>query len=99
MSATTSESQIGLFHSDQSTSPQRGYDSDAPEAFGEVGRVGMAVDTLRDFEIAFDGIDLEKITVSLTINGSAAIMIAMYVAMAEKRGYDLGSVDESIAII
>lgn len=68
---------------------QCGYDSDAPEALGEVGRVGMAVDTLRDFEIAFDGIDLDAITVSLTINGTAAILIAMYLAMAEKRGYDL----------
>ena len=68
---------------------QCGYDSDAPEALGEVGRVGMAVDTLRDFEIAFDGIDLDAITVSLTINGAAAILIAMYLAMAEKRGYDL----------
>lgn len=54
---------------------QCGLDSDAPEAQGEVGRVGMAVDTLRDFEIAFDGIDLDKITVSLTINGAAAILI------------------------
>jgi len=68
---------------------QCGYDSDSPEAFGEVGRVGMAIDTLKDFEIAFDGIDLDKITVSLTINGSAAIMIAMYLAMAEKRGFDV----------
>jgi len=68
---------------------QCGYDSDAPEAMGEVGRVGMAVDTLKDFEIAFDGIDLDAITVSLTINGAAAVLIAMYLAMAEKRGYDL----------
>ncbi|MBN2489903.1 MAG: methylmalonyl-CoA mutase [Planctomycetes bacterium] len=68
---------------------QCGLDSDAGMAEGEVGRVGMAVDTLRDFEIAFDGIDLEKITVSLTINGSAAILIAMYFAMATKRGYDV----------
>jgi len=68
---------------------QCGYDSDAPEAMGEVGRVGMAVDTLRDFEIAFDGIDLDAITVSLTVNGSAAILIAMYLAMAERRGYDI----------
>lgn len=68
---------------------QCGYDSDAPEAMGEVGRVGMAVDSLRDIEIAFDGIDLNAITVSLTINGSAAILIAMYLAMAEKRGYDI----------
>jgi len=69
---------------------QCGLDSDDPLADGEVGRVGMAVDTLRDFEIAFDGVDLERITVSLTINGAAAVLIAMYLAMAEKRGYDLG---------
>jgi methylmalonyl-CoA mutase, N-terminal domain len=68
---------------------QCGLDSDAPEAAGEVGRVGMAVDSLRDFEVAFEGIDLDKITVSLTINGSAAILIAMYLAMAEKKGFDL----------
>ncbi len=68
---------------------QCGLDSDDPAAAGEVGRVGMAVDSLRDFEIAFAGVDLEKITVSLTINGAAAILIAMYLAMAEKRGFDL----------
>jgi methylmalonyl-CoA mutase N-terminal domain/subunit len=68
---------------------QIGLDSDDPLAEGEVGRVGMSIDTLRDFEIAFDGIDLDKITVSLTINGAAAILIAMYLAMAEKRGYDI----------
>jgi len=68
---------------------QIGLDSDDDLAIGEIGRVGMAVDSLRDFEVAFAGIDLEKITVSLTINGSAAIMIAMYLAMAEKRGYDI----------
>ncbi len=68
---------------------QCGLDSDDPLAQGEVGRVGMAVDTLRDFEIAFDGIDLDKITVSLTINGAAPQLIAMYLAMAEKRGYDV----------
>ncbi len=68
---------------------QIGLDSDDPLAEGEVGRVGMAVDTLRDFEVAFDGIDLDRITVSLTINGAAAILIAMYLAMAQKRGYDV----------
>jgi methylmalonyl-CoA mutase N-terminal domain/subunit len=68
---------------------QCGLDSDDPLAHGEVGRVGMAVDTLRDFEIAFDGIDLDRITVSLTVNGSAPQLIAMYLAMAEKRGYDV----------
>lgn len=68
---------------------QIGLDSDDDLAIGEIGRVGMAVDSLRDMEVAFAGIDLEKITVSLTINGAAAIMIAMYLAMAEKRGYDI----------
>ncbi len=68
---------------------QIGLDSDDALAEGEVGRVGMSVDTLRDFEIAFDGIDLDRITVSLTINGAAAILIAMFLAMAEKRGYDV----------
>ena len=68
---------------------QCGLDSDDALAAGEVGRVGMAVDTLRDFEIAFDGIDLDAITVSLTINGAAAILIAMYLAMAERRGFDV----------
>ncbi|MCO5124701.1 MAG: methylmalonyl-CoA mutase family protein [Rhizobacter sp.] len=68
---------------------QIGLDSDDPLAEGEIGRVGMSIDTLRDFEVAFDGIDLNKITVSLTINGAAAILIAMYLAMAEKRGYDV----------
>ncbi len=68
---------------------QVGMDSDDPMARGEVGRVGMAVDSLEDFEIAFRGIDLDKITVSLTINGAAAILMAMYFAMAEKRGYDV----------
>ena len=68
---------------------QCGLDSDDLLADGEVGRVGMAVDTLRDFEVAFDGIDLDKITVSLTINGAAPTLIAMYLAMAQKRGFDL----------
>jgi methylmalonyl-CoA mutase N-terminal domain/subunit len=68
---------------------QIGLDSDDPLAEGEVGRVGMAVDTLADFESAFEGIDLDAITVSLTINGAAAILIAMYLAMAEHRGYDV----------
>jgi len=70
---------------------QIGLDSDDPMAEGEVGRVGMAVDSLADMELAFDGIDLDRITVSLTINGAASTLIAMYAAMAEKRGYDLTS--------
>ena len=70
---------------------QCGLDSDDPMAGGEVGRVGMAVDTLADMEEAFDGIDLNRITVSLTINGSALAIMAMYFAMARKRGYELSS--------
>ncbi|MHC5039853.1 MAG: acyl-CoA mutase large subunit family protein [Planctomycetota bacterium] len=68
---------------------QMGYDSDHEMAFGEVGRVGMAVDSLADFEDAFADIPLDKISVSLTINSQAAVMIAMYAAMAKKRGFDL----------
>jgi methylmalonyl-CoA mutase N-terminal domain/subunit len=66
---------------------QMGYDSDTPKALGEVGRVGMAVDSLRDFEIAFAGIPLDRIGSGLTINAVASIMLAMYQAMAEKSGY------------
>ena len=66
---------------------QMGYDSDDPKALGEVGRVGMAIDSLRDFEIAFDGIPLDRIGSGLTINAVASIMLAMYQAAAEKFGY------------
>ena len=66
---------------------QMGYDSDNPRVAGEVGRVGMAVDSLRDFEIAFKDIPLDKIGVGLTINGVATIMLAMFQATAEKYGY------------
>jgi methylmalonyl-CoA mutase N-terminal domain/subunit len=65
---------------------QMGLDSDNSRAVGEVGRVGMAVDSLRDMEIAFEGIPLEKISTSLTINSTAAILMAMYIAVAEKQG-------------
>ncbi len=68
---------------------QTGLDSDDPRALGEVGRVGMSVDTLADFEEVFKDIDLDKITVSLTINGSAIILMAMYFAMAQKYGFNL----------
>ncbi|TPK73620.1 methylmalonyl-CoA mutase [Mesorhizobium sp. B2-4-15] len=66
-----------------------GLDSDNPMAFGEVGRVGVAIDTVDDVDRLFDGIDLEQISVSLTINPSAWVVYAMFVAVAEKRGYDL----------
>ncbi|MCC6464969.1 MAG: methylmalonyl-CoA mutase [Planctomycetes bacterium] len=70
---------------------QCGLDSDDPMAEGEVGRVGMAVDTLADMEEAFADIPLNDITVSMTINGSAVPIMAMYFAMARKRGYDLAT--------
>ncbi|MGD8754569.1 MAG: methylmalonyl-CoA mutase family protein, partial [Desulfobacterales bacterium] len=66
---------------------QMGYDSDDPRVLGEVGRVGMAIDSLRDFEIAFEGIPLDRIGSGLTINAVASIMLAMYQATAEKFGY------------
>ena len=66
---------------------QMGLDSDDPLAEGEVGRVGMAVDSLRDFEIAFKDIALDRIGTGLTINAVASIMLAMYQAVAEKFGY------------
>src|SRR5207245_8591029 len=61
-----------------------GYDSDHPMSEGEVGREGVAVDTIADMEALFDGIDLEKISVSMTINPSAWILLAMYVVLAEE---------------
>ena len=67
---------------------QMGIDSDDPRAQGEVGRVGMAVDSLKDFETAFHGIDLKRIGSGLTINAVASIMLAMYQAVAEKYGFD-----------
>jgi methylmalonyl-CoA mutase N-terminal domain/subunit len=65
---------------------QIGYDSDHPLAEGEVGKVGVAIDTLRDMEILFDGIPLNKVSTSMTINATAAILLTMYLAVAEKQG-------------
>src|SRR3989441_1300040 len=65
-----------------------GYDSDDPRSLGEVGREGVAIDTLDDLAALFDGIDLERISVSMTINPAAWILLAMYVALAEERGSD-----------
>ncbi len=73
-----------------------GYDSDHPMSEGEVGREGVAVDTLADMEALFDGIDLENISVSMTINPSAWILLAMYVALAQKRGCDLNKLSGTI---
>jgi methylmalonyl-CoA mutase N-terminal domain/subunit len=65
---------------------QIGYDSDDPMSLGEVGKVGVAIDTLADMEILFDRIPLETISTSMTINSPAMILLAMYIAVAEKQG-------------
>jgi methylmalonyl-CoA mutase N-terminal domain/subunit len=63
-----------------------GYDSDSPRSLGEVGMCGVAVDTLRDMELLFDGIPLDRVTTSMTINGPAIVLLAFYVALADLRG-------------
>ncbi|MEI9476826.1 MAG: methylmalonyl-CoA mutase family protein [Deltaproteobacteria bacterium] len=65
---------------------QIGYDSDHPLAEGEVGKSGVAIDSLKDMEILFDGIPLDKVSTSMTINSTAAILLAMVIAVAEKQG-------------
>jgi methylmalonyl-CoA mutase cobalamin-binding domain/chain len=73
-----------------------GLDSDDPRSLGEVGREGVAVDVLDDMRELFDGIDLEAISVSMTINPTAWILLAMYVAVAEERGFDLDRMSGTI---
>lgn len=63
-----------------------GYDSDSPRAIGEVGKCGVAIDTLKDMEILFDGIPLDQVTTSMTINPPASVLLAMYIVTAEKQG-------------
>ena len=75
---------------------QMGYDSDHSMAEGEVGKVGVAIDSLRDMELLFDGISLEKITTSMTINATASILLALYVAIAKKQGADLRNLGGTI---
>lgn len=65
---------------------QIGYDSDDPHSEGEVGKVGVAIDTLQDVEILFDGIPLDKVSTSMTINSPASVLLAFYIAVAEKQG-------------
>jgi methylmalonyl-CoA mutase N-terminal domain/subunit len=73
-----------------------GYDSDDPRSLGEVGREGVAVDTIEDVDELFAGIDLERISVSMTINPTAWILLAMYVAVAEARGFDLARLSGTV---
>ncbi|HMG97355.1 MAG TPA: methylmalonyl-CoA mutase family protein, partial [Gaiellales bacterium] len=73
-----------------------GYDSDAPRALGEVGREGVAIDTLADMEDLFDGIPLDEVTVSMTINAPAAMVLAMYACVARRRGIPLSALGGTI---
>jgi len=75
---------------------QIGFDSDHELSEGEVGKVGVAIDSLRDMETLFHGIELEKITTSMTINASASVLLAMYIAIAKKQGADLKKISGTI---
>lgn len=75
---------------------QMGYDSDHPMAEGEVGKVGVAIDSLADMETLFAGIRLQDVTTSMTINATAAILLCMYVALAKKQGADLRKISGTI---
>ncbi|MBU0697505.1 MAG: methylmalonyl-CoA mutase [Bacteroidetes bacterium] len=75
---------------------QIGYDSDHDLSDGEVGKVGVAIDSLKDIEVLFDGIELEKITTSMTINATASTLLAMYIALAKKQGADLKKISGTI---
>ncbi|KAA0234529.1 methylmalonyl-CoA mutase [bacterium] len=75
---------------------QLGYDSDDPLAIAEVGQVGVAIDSLYDMETLFDGIPLDRVSTSMTINAPAAVMLAMYVAAAEKQGVAPGKLNGTV---
>ncbi|RJQ10050.1 MAG: methylmalonyl-CoA mutase [Bacillota bacterium] len=75
---------------------QIGYDSDDPLAEGEVGKVGVAVDTLADMEVLFNGIPLADVSTSMTINAPASVLLAMYVALAEKQGASLDKLSGTV---
>jgi methylmalonyl-CoA mutase N-terminal domain/subunit len=75
---------------------QMGYDSDAGMSRGEVGKVGVAIDSLSDMETLFDGIPLDKVSTSMTINSTAAILLAMYIAVAEKQGVSADKISGTI---
>ena len=75
---------------------QIGYDSDHVMSEGEVGKVGVAIDSLKDMEMLFQGIDLQKVTTSMTINATAPILLAMYISLAKKQGADLTQISGTI---
>ncbi|MEW6034807.1 MAG: methylmalonyl-CoA mutase family protein, partial [Chloroflexota bacterium] len=75
---------------------QIGYDSDHPLAQGEIGKVGVPISTLKDMEVLFQDIPLDKVSTSMTINATAPVLLAMYVALAKKQGIDLSKLDGTI---
>jgi len=75
---------------------QIGYDSDHPLSFGEVGKVGVAIDSLKDMETLFKGIPLDKVSTSMTINSPAAVLMAMYIAVGEKQGVSMEQLSGTI---
>ena len=75
---------------------QIGYDSDDPMSTGEVGKVGVAIDTLADMETLFAGIPLDKVSTSMTINAPAAVLLAMYLAVAEEQGVQADQVNGTL---
>ena len=75
---------------------QIGYDSDSPLALGEVGKVGVAIDSIEDMERLFDGIPLDTISTSMTINATASILLALYVAVAKRQGGDVRKLNGTI---
>lgn len=75
---------------------QIGYDSDHAFAEGEVGKAGVAIDSLKDIEILFNGIKLEEVSTSMTINSTASILLSMYIALAKKQGADLKKISGTI---
>ncbi|MBI2265200.1 MAG: methylmalonyl-CoA mutase [Armatimonadetes bacterium] len=75
---------------------QMGYDSDDPAACGEIGRVGVAVDSLQDLEVLLEGIPLDRVSISMTINATAAILLAMLVAVARRRGVPPGALSGTV---
>ena len=75
---------------------QIGYDSDAPEAIGEVGKVGVAIDSIEDMRTLFDGIPLGRVTTSMTINATAATLLALYAAVAEEQGVALAALGGTV---
>jgi methylmalonyl-CoA mutase N-terminal domain/subunit len=75
---------------------QIGFDSDHSLAAGEVGKVGVAIDSIKDMERLFDGIDLTKISTSMTINATASILLALYVAVARRKGADISKLSGTV---